>query len=178
MENNNNNVNEQPTTETIKSPHSSKKVLVILIIALLAMIVGFTAGYLLRSAQDNSNSKSDPQVQKSSPNNRGVSGVKKQTKNSNAVAADILQSLALSFKRDGQYPEDNTEYMLQIMWKDGYTASSMGKSMECPEDKAFFSYEPIKDQNTEMVNSFNLYYCDDTELVVKTEKDIIKYINS
>lgn len=168
---------ENKTKEPISLKAKSKHVVLFIVLsAVCGIFVGFVLGYFFKSytydIKTSSTTVESSEINEYTPGYRGgINGVK-LTKSVNDVALETLMSIKTSFEQyNGQYPPTETEYMLKIAWKYGYNYSS-GSNMQCPRDNGTFSYVATRDQKTGEYRSFDLYYCDETNLIHKTELDL------
>lgn len=131
--------------------------------AAVFFLLGFFFAGLVKEDSDTENTSIDSTTTLAdgnayAPGYRGGTNGVKLTKPASFVADKLMESIALSYEQDKQYPSGDTEYMLKIMWEYGYNGGGGGAAMKCPRDNGLFSYVAYKNQRTGVYDSFKLYY--------------------
>jgi hypothetical protein len=92
------------------------------------------------------------------------------------IPADEMVSHMLTYiktirDQTGEYPESLDVDGSKLLWRYNYTQMA-APAQNCPTDARYFSYSGYKNTTTGKVDSFDMYYCDGSDRVKKTNKDI------
>ena len=147
----------------------------LLIVIVLLIIVGgigfYVAKNLYKKAATPSSSGSTSQSSVSNSNSPTIS--------TTAMAGDLLSYLKTYYIQNGQYPQSDNNGMDSLVWQYGYDFRNGGASSQtCPQWNGFMSYASQTNQQTNLVDTFNLDYCVGNKTTEKTQSSINTYTAS
>jgi hypothetical protein len=72
----------------------------------------------------------------------------------------------------GEYPAELGVDGSKLLWRYNYNQMA-APAQNCPTDARYFSYSGHKNMTSGEIDSFDMYYCDGSSRVKKTQKDIL-----